>query len=218
MPLSGKQLRAVTWVEYFFRKFKRLPTEEEIPEDHDGHVDFTNEIFCKALSNRGIVVDRNRYLSDEDWSPTPEQMAALSVISDFNDKRSIRSKLSDMGIALSTYQGWLKDRHFKEFLHEQSSEAFEDSLPLMQGGLLSAVEKGNTDAIRMWLQMTGREAEINPQLNNIKLVIARLVESIQFHVKDPAIITRIAGDFDMILEGRQPDYKALDNVRLGEML
>jgi hypothetical protein len=52
--------------------------------------------------------------------------------------------------------------------------------------------------------LTGRYTENSGQIENIKIIIARLIEVIQVRVKDPETLRAISQDFNMILSGQSP--------------
>lgn len=155
--------------------------------------------FVNGLLNRGIELPSvdHEYLSQE-------QVAAVSSILNWDDKRSRAQKLRELGITPTKWSGWLRSKKFREYLHSISADNFQDAVDHAQEGLVRAMDKGNTEAIKYYMEMTGRYTASNVEFENLKLVLTRLVEVIQRHVKDPALLSAINADFELVMKGGVP--------------
>lgn len=203
-PLTLPELRFVNWIEQHWNKYKKFPTTVIIRErwpDIDYMSVMANPTFIEALSNRGIQAPLSDGLPDE---LTQEQVAAVGLVLDYADKRSHNTKLRSLGITPGKWQGWLKNQVFKDYLHTLSTHSLEDALHVAHTGLISATERGDVNAIKYYMELTGRFSSDSGQTQNFKVMIQRIVESVQRHVKDPDIIRLLASDFEVIMRGEIP--------------
>jgi hypothetical protein len=112
----------------------------------------------------------------------------------------------------------MKDPKFKEFVLSNSTKDFEESLHLAQQGLIRAIDRGETHAIKFYYELTGRHDSNTSSVGNIKVVLAQIIEAIQRHVKDPEVLRSISNDFDIILGGRPVEDTAPVETRLERLL
>lgn len=145
-----------------------------------------------------------------------QQLAAITTITNFDDRRSRSAKLQDLGISSAKFAGWMRDPEFKEVLQKISNEVIQDSVHIANEGLLKAVDRGDTNAVKYWREVTGR-ASSQTELN-LRLVLQRLVESIQRHVKDEAVLRSIQEDFSRITAGEAAAELPPAPVRLGDLI
>lgn len=205
-PLTIQQLRYVSFIEEYYLNHKEFPPVGLL-ESHYGK-SFNIKLLLKhptfklALENRGIPIP-DPTSSKFPASLTDAQIAAVRLILDYNDKRSHRAKLQSLGITTIQWQGWLKNRVFKTFLHSLASEAFDESSHIASEGLVTALQRGDTSAIKLYYELTGKYTN-NGEVLNTKLILAKIIESIQRHVKDPDTIRAIAQDFEVIMQGGTP--------------
>lgn len=205
-PLSVTELKFVTWIEQFWNQNHKFPAEMTIRSRWgEALVDYketlNKPVFIEALSNRGITMPADGTIPDE---LTAEQIAAVSLILDYSDKRSHNTKLRSLGLSPTKWAGWLKNPVFKTYLHNLSTRNLDDALHVAHEGLLKATERGDVNAIKYYMELTGRFSEDAGQQQNFKVMIQRIIESIQRHVKDPDVIRLLAADFDVIMQGGIP--------------
>jgi hypothetical protein len=190
-PLTLDEIKLVNKVEQYWHIKREFP-----PEDFfDNKLILNKPAFKRAMSMRGILMPS----PDNDLSS--EQMAAILVITNYLDKRSQAAKLKSLGVTPQQWQGWLKDHKFKTYLHNISSSTFEDALPTAYEGLLKKVEAGDVNAVKFYMEVTGRYTEDAGQVQNLKIIVARLIEVIQRRVKDPELLRAISSDFNTVLTG-----------------
>ena len=199
--LSVKEIQVINWIEEWWLRRGSFPPVDQIKEffpDFDLKESLNHDLFLTSLDNRGIK------LPSADDKLSNEQLAAIAVMANFRDPRSPIAKLRSIGVTMTKWQGWMRNKHFKEFLHDLSATNFTDSIDVAQAGLLKAVEKGNTEAVKFYLEITGRYVPQSQEVTNIRLVIARLLEVLQIHVKDPNVLRVIMSDFETVVAGGQP--------------
>lgn len=207
-PLSAYQLDIINWIEQRWSIDGKFPPVDEfkkkfgndfILEEHLG-----NDTFIIALRNRGIEISVINPYAPPDGLTT-EQVAAVSLILDHTDRRSRAAKLKSLGISSVKWNGWMKNPVFKDYVHTLSAQIFGDSIDLAQEGLLKSVERGDTNAIKLYYELTGRHTADSGTVQNLKIVLARIVESVSRHVKDPEVLRAISSDFETIMAGGVPE-------------
>lgn len=209
-PLTAQQLQVINYAEQHWNTHKEFPSvgllKTRFGDRYNLEKDLKHPTFKLALDNRGIIIPdpkSNNFPNEL----TSEQVAAIATVLDFNDKRSRRAKLQALGIPTQRWQGWLKNPVFKKYLHSLAAENFDDSIDIAQEGLVTGLQRGDVNAIKLYLEVTGRYGQESSNLSNIKIVLARVIESIQRHVKDPDTIRSIAQDFEIIMQGGNPLIK-----------
>lgn len=169
-----------------------------------------NDSFRRALTNRGIRLpkgsgDEVEESATDITSITQQQTAAVLTVVNFADKRTRNVKLRDLGISVSTWNGWLKDEAFRNFYFSQASKQFGDALPAAQEALIRAMESGKVEGIKYYMELMGKgPASAESSGHNVRLVIQRLVEVLQLHIQDPDMLGAIGLDFDRVLRGEAP--------------
>lgn len=206
-PLSVTELRFINWVEQYWNKYQKFPRigvcNERWSEELGNIIQvLSTPVVIRALTNRGIKVPSEQGMPDE---LTDEQVAAVSLILDYSDKRSHNTKLRSLGITPAKWQGWLKNEVFKDYLHTLSANGLSDALHVAHTGLIHATERGDTNAIKYYMELTGRFSSESASTQNFKIMISRIIEAVQRHVKDPDVIRLIAADFKVIVEGGTPE-------------
>lgn len=196
-PMTPVQVRALLEIEQFWIKHGRWP-KNIITEGFNLDEALKKDSFLLGLFNRGITPPANQ--NNDGLSQA--QMTAIMIVADTNDRRSIPAKLKSVGITSQTWQGWMQEKKFRDFLHNLTSKNFDSALHLAQEGLLTSVEKGDVAAIKYWHELTGRA--VTPEVQNARLMIGRLVQVIQTHVTDDQTLMAIARDFERVMRGEDP--------------
>lgn len=200
--LSTEQLRLVNYIEQHWQRHGKFPLIPTLENNFPGAAqDVAEPHVVAALVNRGVKVPKPDAIPDE---LTEEQVTAVSLILDWTDHRSHNTKLRSIGVTPTKYQGWLKNPVFKEYLHSLSAQSLDDALNVAHEGLVKATAKGDVNAIKFYMELTGRFSSDTGQSQNFRVMIQRMVETIQRHVKDQDTIRLIAADFEVIMRGEQP--------------
>lgn len=180
--------KAMPWFESFWHTKGRYPANDEIM----GHFKFTLEqvellnlspYWEKCLSERGIRVPSQHTL-------TATQIAAISLISNFSDRRSIPAKLAAIGVTEEQINGWYKDPEFQKELTIRTDANLDNSFPEVQAQFLRQIQKGNFSAIKFYYEITGRA--VAPEQLKVRQTMQHLIEAVQKHVKDPETLEAIA--------------------------
>lgn len=194
--MTPVEIRGLAEIEQYWHKHGKFP-KVVFTEGFDLDKALDKESFMRGLFNRGITPPNN------DPELSDSQLAAIMTVVDINDRRSTRVKLKEIGVNQQTWQGWMRDKNFRDYLHHLSSKNFEDALHIAHQGLLSSVEKGDVSAIKYWNELTGRA--VSPEVQNARILISRIVQVIQTHVKDERILMDISRDFERVMRGEQPN-------------
>lgn len=150
------------------------------------------------LSNRGIEAPKS-----VEYGLTPDQLAAANVYLNIYDTRPLQQKLREIGISPSRFGGWVKGKNFKAYLRERSEDLFEEGMPMAHRQLLDQIAKGNIKAIELFYQVSGRYTGVNSaEVQNIQLMMSRLLEAIQMEVGDQVVLARISERFNALLNGQ----------------
>jgi len=159
----------------------------------------SNPLFRASMEARGIVVnyDIDKQLRDVN-TLTPRQMAAASVMLNITDRRSNEKKLRDIGVSTEEWTNWLQDRQFAEYLRQRSEVMIDNSVHEAHLGLMRGVQQGNTASIKLYYELTGRYNPNEENQVNIRMVIGRVLEAIQKHVRDPQTLNSIAVEMSQI--------------------
>jgi hypothetical protein len=133
---------------------------------------FATDEFHEALEKRGVNSDPHAGLSEQ-------QIAALTVLSNPGDRRSVTSKLQDVGVSYATFQNWMKGPLFSRLYKDRIETLLGDSVPTAIMAVVGNVEAGDQRAAEFVLKMTGRFDPSALEQNNARIVVLRLLELIQ---------------------------------------
>lgn len=181
--------RVLPWVETFWANKRRYPTTDEFCD----RFKFTLEqvellhqspFWLKCLERRGINY------SGADL--TALQVAAISLITNFSDRRSIPVKMAAIGVTEEQINGWYCDPVFQRELASRADASLNYSFPEVQANLIRQIQKGNFQATKFYYEITGRAT--TPEQQNLKQTVQILIEAVQKHVKDPAVLEAIASE------------------------
>lgn len=178
----------VPWIETYYHNHKTFPSDSLLMTQFGMSREkldalYRSKLFKDALERRGI--ERRHHLR-------PEQVACISVMTNFADTRSQEVKLASIGVTPEMFQGWLSQPIFKRELTARSEEILENTMPDALSSLATQVRKGNTSALKMYFEMTGR-AQSQEVMNSRKLVTT-VLEALQTHVRDPETLLAITRD------------------------
>lgn len=207
-------MRVINFIEGQWHRTQSFPPKEKFATlfpDFDLNKALNHPTFRTALDNRGI---KHSWNAADDAGLTTEQQAAILTLSNFEDKRSRTKKLADLGISPTKWNGWLKNKAFREFLQEQFAFNFDGAKYIAKESLVKAMERQDVNAIKFYMEVTGEYSQQTPQIHNVRLILARVIESIQRHVSDPEILRAISQDFEVIMRGDQPSQP----IMIGEAI
>jgi hypothetical protein len=160
-----------------------------------------NPLFLASMQARGIELN--------DFFINARQLAAVSVMMNLVDRRSDEKKLRDIGVSTEEWSTWLLNSHFAEYVRQRSEQMISNSTHMAHMGLLRGVNQGNTASIQLYYKLTGRYDPDQESNVNVRLVIGRVLEAIQKHIKDPAKLNALAVEMSQIaIEAGSPVAKS----------
>lgn len=185
---------AATYTAY--RRHGRMPSVRQVHEVWDRIPQttysalFLTDEFKLALEYRGIEFNGSDGLSYD------QQMAILKLSNPL-DRRGTAVKLRELGIPMPRYQAWLKQPLFMAELTNQSKAGYHEHLPAIRNALIGNAEAGAMDAIQLVFAITGEWDPSQRQVDDIRLLAQKLVESVALRVTDPAVREQIAADMKL---------------------
>lgn len=135
---------------------------------------FATEEFRAALEKRGINADPEAGL-------TPQQATAITLLTNPEDRRTVASKLRDIGVPYATFQNWMRDPLFSRLYKDRMENLLGDIVPSAIMAVAANVEAGDQRAAEFALKMTGRYDPAAIEANNARTVVLRLLELIQMY-------------------------------------
>lgn len=206
-PLTDIEIKALDVIETHWHQYDLWPDLEYIKREVPGFSEtraYIKDRFLNALRNRGLPGPpvEKKYLDrlgedaeDAHERFSPSQIAVVVVLTDFYDQRSDQAKLRALGVTTTQFNGWMRNKDFKAFFNGMSRKHFAESDHIARKGLISGMEKGDLAAIKYFNELTGE----SPEERNVQVLLSRIVEAIQLHVKDPAVLHKIEQSFAAIL-------------------
>lgn len=222
----------VNYSEQFWYTFSKFPSAQQIFENVDDYTstaqinrDLELPHVIKQLEVRGVdtsVCDsptsRKGLRPRKTQRLDERQIAAIHTLLNTADNRSMQRKLSDLGIAEVTFQGWLKNKKFMEYYRTQAESMLQEGLPAAHVALIQQAAKGNLRAIEFYYKLTGyftgAESE---ELMNMKLFIHKIIEIIQKKVDDPEVLKSITGEMLLLVGINDSPPVAKDLLIMGEI-
>lgn len=214
-PFKNREEKFITALEQFWNELGNLPTAQKmidlgIIESQDEYDRLIRDKFVQnALETLGIKLDPDLQIL------TPKQLAAAQIMFSLHDGRSDIKKLKDLGINPQTWDNWLKDPTFQEYLRTKTRNLFEEQEHEIDKALFLKARSGNVEAIKLLNAMLGRykaaEEVAVPKIGQVDahVFVMRLFEVLQKHlIKYPELLQAIGTE---ILEIQNP-YMAVPKV------
>lgn len=180
----------VAAVDVLYRRNGLIPTTDEVRrewpvlEAKAVKSAFASPELKAALSIRGIEWDEKAGL-------TSEQLYALNILQDPNDKRSTKARLEDIGVSMSKYRAWMKNPTFSGYMSQQAEDNLAGAVQMSLNRLIANAESGDQRAIDKILEMTGRWNPQQQEIQNARTVVLTFMEVIQSEVTDKELLARI---------------------------
>lgn len=150
------------------------------------------EQFGLALSYRGVNYNQDNGLL------TPEQEAALMILTDIGSKYPFGKRLELAGISHAVYMAWMKNPAFARAMHGLAEQITENSsIALVELG--RKVGEGDLQAVKLQLEINGRHNPQQQQTVDMLVVMNKILESLATHLAGkPEIFRLIAADMRQI--------------------
>lgn len=151
---------------------------------------YQSDSFLEALDRRGIAYGTNRGF-------TTEQQMVLLKFADPTDRRSIGGKLKDMGVPRAKYQAWLKDAAFAEAINAAAESVLTEAVAPTLVQIAAKAEAGEDVAMKLLLEMTGRWNPNAQSLEDARVVVMTVLESVMKHAS-PEVREQILADVSLV--------------------
>jgi len=184
------------WLENFWHTYNRFPFPEEwldrfaiTPQQVDSIL--VNPLFKRSCKARGITPNF--------WEKgfNERQQTTIALLANIGDGRPVDKKLASIGVTQAELEGWYQIPEFKSTLESRLSTNLGNFKPEAMGSLARNVKKGNQRSIEYYLKLVGEDEA--PEVANLKRAMQLIVDSVQRHVKDPAVLESIKADLMEIL-------------------
>lgn len=168
-----------------------------------------SEEFREALSKRGIHwpknYDNNRAVALRVLSP--QQQHCILVVTDPTRNDNLRSRLAAVGVSYNVYRNWRKQAAFANALTVLSEDMLSDNIASVHTAVTSKAAAGDISAARLVYELTGRHDPAKQQMVDLARIVGLILASLQQHVTDPQVMTKLRDDMDKILAGEIPQIE-----------
>lgn len=208
--LTNKKVTPQT-VKVLFKEFlplwkraKRLPVDSELigwfgfNEKELGTIK-SNLYLDLCMSREGMPRFRDVAVTGYAERLSERQQAALTILSNFNDRRPAIARLADFNPPVTTDElnSWNDSPLWKDKLQTAVDVAFHNVNTSATMNLVKLVADETPEnpavqlsAIKFYYEITGR-AEA-PETVNVKQALQAVIEAVQMHVKDPEVLRSIS--------------------------
>lgn len=191
--LGMKEKKFVQFAEQYYHENSIFPSPDVAAAALNYHLTeinyfLTNKQVQDALEARGLPWKHTQ----QETLLTPVQLAAAITVLNFADTRHITHKLEELGVTTEQYYAWLSHPPFRRFVERVAERNLEILKPEAVTAFAQLVRNGDFNAIKYYFELTGMQQ--TPEIVNAKLLIQRLIDSVNKHVKDPATLALISKD------------------------
>lgn len=192
-----------------------------IPEDEYRKL-MSDDRILNALEERGVVLkspvgsSSDQVVSIKEWqkqaqlkSLTPQQLIVANTMLDLIDTRSQKKKLQDLNVSTTTYNTWLKDPAFQDYLRTRAESMLGENQHEAHLALLDKVRMGDLKAIELYYEYQGiytrasaSQVNANQVAVDVQNLLVRIIEIINDEVDDPQTAARIADKFKGLMQAR----------------
>jgi len=140
---------------------------------------------------------------------TPQQLIVANTMLDLIDSRSQKKKLQDLNVSTTTYNTWLKDPVFQDYLRQRAESMLGENQHEAHLALLDKVRMGDLKAIELYYEYQGiytrasaSQVNANQVAVDVQNLLVRIIEIINDEVDDPQIAANIADRFKGLMTAR----------------
>lgn len=137
---------------------------------------------------------------------TPKQLLVANTLLDTIDTRSEKKKLQDLRVSTATYQAWLNDPIFVDYITKRAELLLGPAQADAHLALIDKVKAGDVSAIKYYNDLVGRfsptssngvnvNVGVSGSRSDFKALLFHILEIIQDEVDDPKAKIRIGERF-----------------------
>lgn len=141
--------------------------------------------YAQRMLELGIVVNT------EATGLTSEQMGLLTILSNYADGKSLRSKLRDAGIPWPKFQAWQSQPVFSRYYNQIGGDALKSSMPIAKQQIAAKVAAGDMQGIKLAMEMTGEYDPKGQKQVDAQAMLRIVLEVLEEEIKDPNILRNI---------------------------
>ena len=150
-------------------------------------------LFQESMKVRGLEA-----LSYTAGQFSARQMHVAAVMLNITDRRSDEKKLRDLGVTTEEWSNWMLNDNFAAYVNARAERMIATGTFEAHLGLMRGIRQGNTKAIELFYEMTGRYTKDKDSSVDVRQLIGRILEVIQRHEKDPDKLNRMAIDLSQL--------------------
>lgn len=151
--------------------------------------------YLEAIKQRGMLTR-----PDDANGITAQQSYLLSILSDPTFvKRSMRDKLKAAGVTYPQYRAWLKQPVFLRHFNRMTEGMLTDHTGNLHTVLMNKALNGDLAAIKYIYELNGRFDPASRQMQDIAVIVERIIDIIVRNVTDPQTLQRISTEMQLII-------------------
>lgn len=158
-----------------------------------------------ALRKRGIPFEQH---TQEEL--TGQQQAVAITVMNFADERPVAEKLDQLGVLPATYYAWLNDPNFRNFVQSLAEQNLVNIDPTAKTEFAKKIQQGEWNAIKFYMENTGTLK--NNDVPQSEVIIMKLIEILQRHVQDTAVLGAIANEMIAAFSNRTLNPAAINST------
>lgn len=222
--LTEEQRDFVVLITQHFLMHGEVPSADRVEEQYKLPAKLYKKWIDKdsiraALNEQGVKVSTGDEPTWRNQSLSAKQLIVANAMLDIIDTRSDAKKLKDLGVSTSTYQSWLRDPAFAEYLRVRSEGLLDTSQHEAHLALLDRVRAGEVKAIQYFNELKGRFTPSNGRVDNggvndVQALLTAILEIILEEVDDPLVAQRIAERFKTMMTARNTAQVLVDSTAL----
>lgn len=224
--ITSEEWAVLGAVETFWHLNKHFPGVSVLVEETGFSEDYIQTVLTSeravvrftalGIDENSVPLAKRGELRKNESRLSPIQIAAAETMLNPYDKRGQTSKLKALGIKPATYHGWTSNKLFSEYMKQRSEDLFGNAMPAAQDALVRKMMAGETSAIKLYMEIQGRYSKTGQQSSqDFRLLVLRLIEILQKHIKDPALLQIISEDVKYLVD---PQIQQTRSVTLGEVI
>lgn len=157
---------------------------------------YETEEFRIAMRSRGYDFTDTTKLS-------PQQVWAVSVITNPTNRRPLKDKLAQAGITYHTYRAWLNQPVFAAYIKEIGERLLNDHVQDVHTRVVERAANGDIAAMRLYYDLTGRtDSNTNKAVQDLSATVRLLLEVITRNVTDTVTLDKIQKEIAAVTDGR----------------
>lgn len=183
---------------------KGIPSVEEIYSFSDkkvtkqkiAEVTITDE-FAEAMQARGVS-----WRPDDYTGISAAQAYCIQILTNpVHEKKTLGAKLKLAGVTYTQYRAWLKQPTFNRYLNNLVEGMLTDHQGDIHTVVMNKALSGDLAAIKYIDELTGRYDPNHRQVEDLRLIVDKLIEVVTSEVKDQETLTRIANKLSITMTG-----------------